>query len=54
MRYITEIETEDDYRTALDRFIELCDSRKNDEEIKELFLLIDLMEKYEQSSCGSN
>jgi hypothetical protein len=51
---ITEIETEDHYREALNRFIELCESDKTEEQIQEMTLLIDLMEKYERSNCGEN
>jgi antitoxin component HigA of HigAB toxin-antitoxin module len=54
MQRITEIETEDDYREALNRFIELCESQKTDEDIKELLLLSDLMEKYERANCGNS
>ena len=49
-----DIATENDYRKALERFIELCGSEKSDEELRELFLLIDLMEKYERENCGSS
>jgi hypothetical protein len=48
------IETEEDYREALNRFIKLCESEKSDEELKEMLLLIDLMEKYERANCGYN
>ena len=54
MRKINDIITEDDYREALNRFIELCDSPKSNEEYRELYLLIDLMEKYERANCGNN
>ena len=54
MQRITEIETEDDYRDALNRFIQICESKKSDEEIQEMFLLIDLMEKYERANCGES
>ncbi len=54
MRRITEIETEDDYRDALNRFIEICSSEKTGEEMKEMFLLIDLMGKYERANCGED
>jgi len=54
MQRITEIETEDDYRDALNRFIELCESQKTDEDIKELLLLSDLMKKYERANCGNS
>jgi hypothetical protein len=54
MRRITEIETEYDYRDALNRFIELCESQKTDEDLQELLLLTDLMGKYERINCGEN
>jgi antitoxin component HigA of HigAB toxin-antitoxin module len=54
MHRITEIETEDDYREALNRFIELCESQKTDEDLQELLLLTNLMEKYERASCGGS
>lgn len=54
MQRIMEIETEEDYRIALNRFIKICESEKSDEEIREMFLLIDLMEKYERTQCGDN
>jgi len=53
-RRITEIETEDDYRDALNRFIELCESQKTDEDLQELLLLTNLMEKYERANCGGS
>jgi antitoxin component HigA of HigAB toxin-antitoxin module len=51
---ITEIETEDDYREALNRFIKLCETQKTDEDLKELLLLSDLMGKYERENCGDS
>jgi len=54
MQRITQIETEDDYRDALKRFMEICESQKTDVEIKEMFLLIDIMEKYERANCSQN
>lgn len=48
------IETEEDYREALNRFLTICESQKSDEELKELLLLIDLMEKYERENCSEN
>jgi hypothetical protein len=54
MHRITEIETEENYRDALSRFIELCESQKTDEDLKELLLLADLMGKYERANCGGN
>jgi len=46
-----DLETEEDYRNALHRFIQLCENPKDPEEIKEIFLLMKLMEKYEQHNC---
>ena len=54
MQRITQIETEDDYREALKRFMEICESQKTDEDIEEMFLLIDIMEKYERANCGAS
>ena len=51
---IYEIVTEDDYRDALNRFLEICESPKDKEEIAELFLLMNLMEKYERENCSYN
>lgn len=51
-RRLDKIETEDDYRDALKRFLEICEAPKNTDEIKELFLLMDLMEKYERNNCS--
>ena len=51
---VKRIETEDDYRDALKRFLEICEAPKDKEEIKELFLLMNLMEKYERENCSYN
>ena len=51
---IYEIETEEDYQEGLKRFLQICGKAKTDEEEKELFLLIELMEKYEKNNCSSN
>lgn len=50
------IETEDDYRDALNRFLQICDDdkTKNEEALKEMLLLMDLMEKYERENCSEN
>jgi hypothetical protein len=50
---IYEIETEEDYQEGLKRFLEICGKTKNEEEEKELFMLIRLMEKYERNNCSS-
>ena len=51
---IDTIETEDDYRDALQRFLEICEAPKDIDEVKEMFLLMDLMEKYERANCSYN
>lgn len=51
---IYSIETEDEYRDALNRFLQICDSAKTDEELKEMLLLMNLMEKYERENCGDS
>ena len=50
---IYEIETEEDYQEGLKRFLEICGKTKTEEEEKELFMLIRLMEKYERNNCSS-
>ncbi len=49
---IDRIETEDDYRDALKRFLEICEAPKDVNEVKELFILMDVMEKYERNNCS--
>jgi hypothetical protein len=51
---IYEIETEEDYQQGLTRFLEICGDLKSDEELKEIQLLMALMEKYERENCSSN
>lgn len=46
-----DLETEEDYRNALHRFIQLSDKSTDQDAIKEMFLLMMLMEKYEQHNC---
>lgn len=48
------IETEDDYRDALNRFIELCKSQKTNDDLNELMVLTNMMEKYERENCGAS
>lgn len=48
------IESEEGYRAALKRFFEICDAPKDETEVKELFLLMELMEKYERKNCSSS
>ena len=49
-----ELKTEDDYRDALNRFLLICEAPKNDDEVKEMYLLMHLMEKYEKENCSAN
>jgi len=49
-----DIITEDDYRDALKRFLEICDAPKNEDEVKEMYLLMAEMEKYERNNCSYN
>jgi len=53
-RMLDRIETEEDYRDALKRFLEICEAPKDSDEIKELYLLMNLMEKYERENCSYN
>jgi antitoxin component HigA of HigAB toxin-antitoxin module len=48
------IETEDDYRNALNRFLEICDAPEYSKEKDELNVLMFLMEKYERENCSTN
>jgi hypothetical protein len=49
-----EIKTEDDYREAMNRFLEICHAPKDEDEVKEMYLLMDVMAKYERENCSSN
>lgn len=51
---IDRIETEEDYQQALKRFLNICKDPKDDKEVKEMYLLMDLMGKYERRECSSN
>mgnify|MGYP006945564775 CR=1 FL=1 len=51
---INEIITEEDYQEGLKRFLELSNGPQDDEELKEMYLLMALMEKYERENCSSN
>jgi hypothetical protein len=51
---IVEIVTEEDYQEGLKRFLELSNGPQNDDELKEMYLLMDLMEKYERENCSSS
>jgi hypothetical protein len=49
-----EIITEEDYQKGLKRFIEISGGPMEEEELKELYLLMSLMEKYERENCSIN
>jgi hypothetical protein len=51
---IYEIETEEDYQQGLKRFLEICAGPKDADELKEMELLMALMEKYERENCSTN
>jgi hypothetical protein len=51
---IYEVDTEDDYQKALIRFLEICKEPKNNIEVKEMYLLMDLMSRYERENCSEN
>jgi len=44
--------TEDDYREALKRFLEICDAAENTNEEDELEQLMISMEMYEKENCS--
>jgi len=44
--------TEDEYREALKRFLEICDTEDNTLEANELEQLMTVMENYEQENCS--
>ena len=44
--------TEDDYREALKRFLEICDAEENTQEAEELEQLMTILEIYEQENCS--
>lgn len=48
---IEKLVTEDDYREALHRFLQICDTTADTPEAKELEQLMLLMEIYEQENC---
>lgn len=47
---IDAIETEDDYRKALNRFLQVCEP-KTEEELWEKYQLLRLIEAYEEKNC---
>ncbi len=51
---IYEIETEEDYQQGLQRFLEICGDLNDPELLKEIQLLMVLMEKYERENCSIN
>ena len=44
--------TEDEYREALKRFLEICDTPQDTSEAEELEQLMIVMEIYEQENCS--
>jgi len=44
--------TEDEYRLALKRFLEICDAEENTPEAEELQQLMIVMEIYERENCS--
>ncbi len=44
--------TEDEYREALKRFLEICDAPENTPEAEELEQLMTVMEIYELENCS--
>lgn len=44
--------TEDEYREALKRFLEICDTPENTPEAEELEQLMTIMEIYERENCS--
>jgi hypothetical protein len=51
---IYEIETEDDYQQGLKRFLEISNGTMEEDDLKELYVLMALMEKYERENCSTN
>lgn len=46
------IYTEDDYREALRRFLEICDAPEDTDEADELDKLMYLLQEYEENNCS--
>jgi hypothetical protein len=44
--------TENEYREALKRFLEICDTPENTSEAEELEQLMTIMEVYERENCS--
>ena len=51
-RMIETLFTEDDYRDALKRFLEIFDAEENTPEANELEKLLYWMQNYEQDNCS--
>ena len=52
IRMMETLFTEDDYREALKRFLEICGAPDNTPEAKELEKLMYSMQIYEQDNCS--
>ncbi len=51
-RLVKTLFTEDEYREALKRFLEICDAPENSPESDELEQLMIVMEIYERENCS--
>jgi hypothetical protein len=49
---VEKIESEEDYRVALARFLEICNIPKDPILVDEFFRLIELLENYEKENCN--
>jgi len=49
---VGKINTEDDYREALKRFLELTGAEQGTPEEEELFHVMQMMEDYERENCS--
>lgn len=49
---LKQLFTEDEYREALKRFLEICDAPEDSPEAEELEQLMTIMEIYEQENCS--
>lgn len=49
---LKQLFTEDEYREALKRFLEICDAPEDSPEADELEQLMTIMEIYEQENCS--
>ena len=48
---INALETEEDYREALERFLQIGGAPKSEEELWEMYQLMRLLEEYEDKNC---